>query len=176
MWGLVKVAGGLATYRMHGAVGSAAAERGGELVEQARPLSAIPRDRWPGGPDLVPAHGDWMGLRALLAGGRGPGSGTGEPYGSLSRGGGGGRPTGAAGGDFAGGVGSGGLRRPGGPRGGQAVLEEVIRVLEGRRRRIPAEVALQAVKDAMAQGLVHIADGAPVPEHPGPEILRSRPR
>ena len=61
-------------------------------------------------------------------------------------------------------------------RGGQAVLEEVIRVLEGRRRRIPAAVALQAVKDAVAQGLVRIADGGQVPEQPGPETLRLRLR
>lgn len=50
----------------------------------------------------------------------------------------------------------------------------MIRVLHSRRRRIPVAVALQAVNDAVAQGLVRIADGGHVPEQPGPEPLGLR--
>ncbi len=60
--------------------------------------------------------------------------------------------------------------------GGDAVLGELVRVLEGNRRRIPPAAALQAVKDAIAQGLVRVADGVRVPAAPGPETPRLRLR
>ena len=59
---------GLPTIRMPLPLSRDVAERCGLLTAQAHAVAAVLESIWPGGPDLLHGHSNWMGMRTLLAG------------------------------------------------------------------------------------------------------------
>ena len=58
---------GLCTIRMPVSLSRDVAERCGLLTAQAHAVASLLESIWPGGPDILHSHSNWMGLRTLLA-------------------------------------------------------------------------------------------------------------